>query len=59
MPTFKNSIKVKEPRFLVKDKICGRVNHIDNFKEYKKELQVPGFEFEQQTILADINFNEK
>jgi len=36
MPTFKNSIKVKEPRFLVKDKICGRVNHIDNFKEYKK-----------------------
>tara|TARA_B100000989_G_scaffold27049_2_gene17443 strand:+ start:5054 stop:5953 length:900 start_codon:yes stop_codon:yes gene_type:complete len=36
MPTFKNRIKVKEPRFFVKDKIYGRVNHINNFKEYKK-----------------------
>ena len=35
MPAFKNNIKVKEPRFLVKDSLYERVNHIDNFQEYK------------------------
>ena len=37
MPNYIHNIKVKEPRFFVKNSIEGRVNnYVDNFEDYKK-----------------------